>query len=113
MSPSPTPIEIQCAAVKKKLDAAEPIVFIDCREKDEHSLVHLAAAQLLPMSEIASRVAELEDHKKSQVIVHCHHGGRSLRVARWLRDQGFEHAQSMAGGIDQWAVEIDPALPRY
>jgi rhodanese-related sulfurtransferase len=45
--------------------------------------------------------------------VHCHHGGRSLRVVRWLREQGFSRAQSMAGGIDQWAVDIDPSLPRY
>jgi rhodanese-related sulfurtransferase len=46
-------------------------------------------------------------------VVHCHHGGRSLRVAHWLREQGFANAQSMAGGIDRWSQEIDPSVPRY
>jgi rhodanese-related sulfurtransferase len=40
-------------------------------------------------------------------------GGRSLRVAHWLTQQGFTNVKSMAGGIDQWAIQIDPALPRY
>jgi rhodanese-related sulfurtransferase len=38
---------------------------------------------------------------------------RSLRVARWLRDQGFGRAASMAGGIDAWSEQIDPQVPRY
>jgi len=65
------------------------------------------------MSEIQNRLAELETHRDDDIVIHCHHGGRSLRVANWLRQQGFSKAQSMAGGIDQWAVEIDPSLPRY
>ena len=41
------------------------------------------------MSELAARVEELAPHRDRLVVVHCHHGGRSLRVARWLREQGF------------------------
>jgi rhodanese-related sulfurtransferase len=55
----------------------------------------------------------LAAHRDRRIVVHCHHGGRSLRVANWLRGQGFEQAQSMAGGIDAWSTEIDPAVPRY
>jgi rhodanese-related sulfurtransferase len=47
------------------------------------------------------------------VICYCHHGQRSLDVAAWLRAQGVEQAQSLAGGIDRWSLEIDPAVPRY
>jgi len=43
----------------------------------------------------------------------CHHGQRSLSVAMWLRGQGFEQAQSLAGGIDAWSRLIDAAVPRY
>jgi rhodanese-related sulfurtransferase len=43
----------------------------------------------------------------------CHHGMRSLNVVVWLRKQGIEACQSMSGGIDRWAVQVDPALPRY
>jgi rhodanese-related sulfurtransferase len=38
---------------------------------------------------------------------------RSLRVAKWLREQGFTLAQSMQGGIDAWSTDVDPAVPRY
>jgi rhodanese-related sulfurtransferase len=45
--------------------------------------------------------------------VHCHHGGRSLRVTQFLRQRGFAQAQNMAGGIDAWSLRIDPTVPRY
>ena len=107
------PLEVAPAEVKRMLDASENIVLLDCRELDEHETVHIKQATLLPMSELADRVAELAAHRDERIVVHCHHGGRSLRVTRWLREQGFPAVQSMAGGIDQWAVEIDSTLPRY
>lgn len=107
------PIEIDCRGVKAKLDAAEDFFFLDCREPDEHQTVSIAAASLIPMSQLMDRIGELEPHRDREVIVHCHHGGRSLKVANWLRQQGFPTAKSMAGGIDGWAVDIDPSLPRY
>jgi rhodanese-related sulfurtransferase len=110
---STTNLEIDCRAVKARLDAGDPIVLLDCRERDEHDFVRLASAKFLPMSELMQRVSELDAYRNSELIVYCHHGGRSLRVAVWLRQQGFANARSMAGGIDQWSQEIDPALPRY
>ncbi|HEX3869244.1 MAG TPA: rhodanese-like domain-containing protein [Pirellulales bacterium] len=110
---SSLPIEADCASVKAKLDAGENFLLVDCREQDEYELVRIAGAKLVPMSEIQSRVGELLDFKDRNVVVHCHHGGRSLRVAAWLRQQGFDKAQSLAGGIDRWAQEIDPTLARY
>lgn len=106
-------LEIDCAATKARLDAGDDFLLLDCREPDEYATAKISQATLLPMSELATRVAELEPHKQKPVIVHCHHGGRSLRVAKWLRDQGFTHAQSMAGGIDAWSLQIDPSVPRY
>ena len=67
----------------------------------------------LPMSEIERRVGELESHRQREIVVFCHHGGRSLQVTTWLRQLGFENVKSLAGGIDNWAVVIDPKLPRY
>jgi rhodanese-related sulfurtransferase len=110
---SEIPLEIDCQSVKSQLDAGGDFLLIDCREPDEYATVKIGGASLLPMSEIANRLDELAPHRDHQIAVHCHHGGRSLRVARWLREQGFPQVQSMAGGIDQWAIEIDPTLPRY
>lgn len=107
------PLEIDCVSVKAKLDSKADFLLLDCREADEYQKVHIDKAKLVPMSVIQDRVAELEPYKQREVVVHCHHGGRSLKVTQWLRGQGFADVKSMAGGIDQWAVDIDPKLARY
>ncbi len=107
------PIEVDCQHVKQKIDSGESFLLLDCREQSEYDTVKIPQAVLIPMSVIQERVAELEQYRDVPLIVHCHHGGRSLRVANWLRGQGYTQAQSMAGGIDDWAVHIDQSLPRY
>jgi rhodanese-related sulfurtransferase len=107
------PLEITCRDAKALLDADDQVVLIDCREADEYALVAIDRASLVPMSELQERIGELAPLAKLRMIVHCHHGGRSAQVAAWLRKQGFAHVQSMAGGIDQWAVEIETGMARY
>ena len=113
MTENPLPIETDCRSVKAALDRGDKFLLLDCREQDEWDLVHIDEAKLLPMSQLASRIEELKTYQGAKIVVHCHHGGRSLRVADWLRKVGFRDAQSMAGGIDAWSQEIDQALPRY
>jgi rhodanese-related sulfurtransferase len=110
---SAVPMEVSCRAVKEKLDAGQDFLFVDCREQNEYDLVKIAGARLVPMSQLAARVSELETHRELPLVIHCHHGGRSLQVAAWLRQRGFDQAQSMAGGIDRWAQEIEPGMTRY
>jgi len=88
-------------------------LLLDCRTAEEYATAKIAGSLLLPMQEITERVAELEAWRGKPIIVHCHHGMRSLRVAKWLREQGFTLAQSMQGGIDAWSTDVDPAVPRY
>ena len=109
----PTPLEIDVTTTKSRLDAGEDFFFVDCREPDEYATAHIDGAALIPMSQLADRVAEFQPHAQKPVIIHCHHGGRSLRVAMWLRQQGYPQAQSMAGGIDEWSQKIDATVPRY
>lgn len=110
---SADPLEVDCQTVKQKLDQGEEFLFLDCREHTEYEQVCIEGTKLLPMSEIQDRVEELDEHKNGEIVVHCHHGGRSLQVAMWLKNQGFADPKSLAGGIDLWAQEIDPTLPRY
>jgi rhodanese-related sulfurtransferase len=110
---STIPVEIDCRTVKAKLDANEPFLLLDCREQNEYELVRIPQAKLLPMTEIQQRVAELEPYRNQEIVVHCHHGGRSLRVTMWLRQQGFANVRNLTGGIEQWATEIDPSMPHY
>ena len=106
-------MEIDCQAVKAKLDAGDDFLFIDCREQQEYDTVKIEGATLIPMVQIPERLSELESHKDGEIVIHCHHGGRSLNVANWLKQRGFANPLSMAGGIDVWAQEIDTSLPRY
>ena len=43
----------------------------------------------------------------------CHHGGRSAQAAEHFRAQGFTAVFNIAGGIDAWAQDVDPSVPRY
>jgi rhodanese-related sulfurtransferase len=107
------PIEINVRSVKQMLDGGEKFVFLDCREPHEVATAKIPGTIHIPMREIPARLPELEPSKGSQIIVHCHHGGRSLRVTQFLRQQGFEQTQNMSGGIDAWSLEVDSSVPRY
>lgn len=106
-------MEVTCQQVKSKLDAADAFLLLDCREPVEYETAHIDGSTLIPMSALAERVDELAPHRESEIIVHCHHGQRSLQVAMWLQQQGFAEVKSMSGGIEQWSLEIDPQVPRY
>lgn len=106
--------ELSPAAVKRMLDAEQPVLLLDCRTAEEWATAHVPGATPIPMQDIPGRVVELEELAEGKdVVVMCHHGQRSLQVTAWLRQQGFDGARSMAGGIDRWSLEIDPGVPRY
>lgn len=116
MTDLPLELSVNDAAAALGSAAVAPLL-LDCRTADEHQTARIEAAVLIPMQELPDRVEELAAHlsgdKTLPVIVHCHHGMRSLRVTKWLREQGFSQAQSMAGGIDAWSEQVDPSVPRY
>ena len=112
-NPDEFPLEIDCQTVKSMKDAGKDFLLLDCRDPDEYEKVHLDGAKFIPMEQLSGRVVELEPYRQRPIVVHCHFGGRSLQVTEWLRSQGFAKAQNMSGGIDAWATQIDPNLPRY
>ena len=113
MNEQAIPPNISVHEVKQLLDRQEPLLLLDCRGRDEFDFVHLELATLIPMQELEVRLAELDDHRASRIVVYCHLGGRSQMVADWLRQKGFVAVQNMTGGIDAWAEEIDRTMPRY
>src|SRR5437867_2470917 len=108
---SQLPIDIDVQAVKQMLDRGEKFVLLDCREPSEVATARIAGSLHIPMREIPAKLAELEPNKDGRIVVHCHHGGRSLRVTHYLRQQGFDQVQNMAGGIDAWSQQIDASVP--
>jgi rhodanese-related sulfurtransferase len=109
----PLPADIDVLLVKKMLDGGERFVLLDVREPDEFATASIEGTLQIPMRTVPSRLADLEPHRGERIVVHCHHGGRSARVAQWLREQGFEKVQNMAGGIEAWSQQVDPSVPRY
>jgi len=104
--------EITPEEVKRKLDQSEEFTLLDVREPWEFETASISGAKLLPMGDVPSR-AHQELDPENHIVVICHHGVRSLNVTAWLRQQGFEQAQSMQGGIDAWSRRVDGSVPLY
>ncbi len=88
-------------------------VLVDVRTDGEFDTARIAGAILIPLHTLESRLEELEEFRDHQVILHCHHGVRSMKAMLALRAHGFDRAMSMAGGIDLWSRDVDPRVPRY
>ena len=113
------PYEIDAPGVKTLLDARSAgsetsgpdFVLLDVREPWEYQTAHVEGSLLMPMGEIPSRAFQELD-PEAHIVAICHSGVRSMNVAVWMRNQGFENTQSLQGGIDAWSRLVDPAIPR-
>ena len=112
MNQTDYPFEIDVAEAHRLASAPDVnAIIIDVREPHELAICRVATAEHIPMRQIPEHAADLPRNK--HLLIMCHHGGRSRRVTEYLRAQGFEAVTNIAGGIDAWAVEIDPSLERY
>jgi adenylyltransferase/sulfurtransferase len=107
---APDPI-ITAEELKARWDRGDRPFLLDVREVVEHQLVKLEGDVLIPLGELVARQQELDPDR--EIIVYCHHGNRSGRATAYLRHNGFPYARNLRGGIEEWAVKIDPSLPRY
>ncbi len=89
----------------------QPPVLLDVREPWEFEIARLDGALHMPMRDVPTRVAELDPQAETVVI--CHHGGRSQQVAMFLERSGFTGIYNLAGGVDAWARQVDPAMAKY
>ncbi|KAK3035969.1 hypothetical protein RJ639_031142 [Escallonia herrerae] len=88
---------------------------IDVREPEEVAQASLPSFQVLPLRQFGSWGPEITDKFDCQkdTYVLCHHGMRSLQVAKWLQTQGFQKVFNVAGGIHAYALKADPSVPTY
>jgi adenylyltransferase/sulfurtransferase len=84
---------------------------IDVREPHEYEICHIKGSKLIPVSQIPLRVNEF--NLTDEYIFQCHTGGRSSWAVNFLRQLGFKKVKNLTGGIEAWAAEIDPSMPRY
>jgi len=104
-------VEITALELRRERDRRPDLVLLDVREPREADIAHIDGARNIPLRELPGRLAELSGH--GEIVTLCHHGPRSLKAREILRGAGFANVRSLAGGIDAWAREVDPEVPRY
>jgi rhodanese-related sulfurtransferase len=87
-------------------------LLLDVRNADEVRVAALPGSLNVPMQELPARLDEVREVADRPVVVLCHHGVRSYHAAAFLESVGIP-ASSLRGGIEGWAVEVDPRMPRY
>ena len=105
-----TAVEITPEDLKDRLDRGE-VLLVDVREPHEWDICHIEGARLIPLSEFTQRLHELDS--ASNIVLYCHKGQRSLRALRFLEKAGFRKLWNLKGGINEWALSVNPDLPRY
>ena len=86
-------------------------VLLDVREPWEVQTCALDNFVNIPMGQVPARLEDLD--REQPIVVVCHHGIRSQRVAMFLEHAGFESVYNLRGGVDAWAKEVDPTFPVY
>ena len=112
MAPAdPPPLEIAPQRLAELRATGEPLAILDVREPWELAICGFADASSVPLGQLAGREAALP--RDRLLVVVCHAGRRSLQAVRHLRGLGLDNATSLAGGVEGWALTVDPEMPRY
>lgn len=105
-------MRVLTAQALQQLIQAQPdaLYLLDVREDWERQLVAIDDSLHIPLGQLKAGFEALP--RDREILVYCHHGMRSQQAAMFLDTQGFQTI-NLQGGIDAWAAEVDPALPRY
>ena len=103
--------EISARELKDRLERGDGPAVIDVREPHEWEIARLSGATLIPLNTLPARLSELDSSR--EIVLHCHHGQRSMRALELLRSSGFRKLKNLKGGIDAWSKDVDPSVPRY
>jgi sulfur-carrier protein adenylyltransferase/sulfurtransferase len=96
--------------LKRRMDAGENLFILDVREPFEYQIAN-SGGKLIPQNEVPQRLAEID--RDREIIVQCKSGGRSQRIAEFLKQSGYPQVVNLAGGILAWSDEVDPTVPKY
>ena len=88
-----------------------PFAVLDVREDWEREICAFEGSLNISLTKLAESIPLLPTERP--LVVMCHHGIRSLQAVLWLRQQGFDNAVNLDGGIDAWARQIDQGVRVY
>jgi rhodanese-related sulfurtransferase len=105
------PFDITPVELARRLRSENAPLLLDVRTSRELRIASLPGSVHIPLHLLPARLQQLD--RGREIVVLCHLGGRSSFAVELLRAAGFAAARNLAGGIDRWSAEIDPAVPRY
>jgi adenylyltransferase/sulfurtransferase len=105
--------ELDPQELRRRLASGEDLLVLDVRERFEWEVARIEGARLIPLRELAQRLAELEPWRTRLVVVHCYKAARSHQACQLLLSNGFEQVAKLRTGIDGWSCDVDPSVPRY
>ena len=94
--------EIQPQALE---EYSRDVQIVDVREAAEFTdaLGHIRGARLLPLSELAQRLDEID--RRHPVVTVCRSGARSAQAAVLLHKAGCADVANLAGGMLRWRAQ--------
>lgn len=109
-----TEITVEALSVRMA-QAKDELQLIDVREPEEVEIASINGFTNLPLSQFAEWSGQIQSRfaPHTETIVLCHHGVRSAQMCQWLHQQGFTQLKNVTGGIETYAVMVDPTVPRY
>jgi rhodanese-related sulfurtransferase len=102
--------EITPTEFAARRERGDTLTLLDVREDWELGVASVPNVVHIPMGQVAGRLHELD--RNTEVVVLCRSGRRSLEVAKFLQQNGF-NAVNLAGGILAWSRELDATIPTY
>jgi molybdopterin/thiamine biosynthesis adenylyltransferase/rhodanese-related sulfurtransferase len=102
---------VEAKELKAMLDRGDKFVLVDVREAYEWDICNIPSAKLLPLGQLPSRMSELDS--ADEIVLLCKNGARSARALHMLREAGFAKLANVRGGIEAWAEQVDPSVPKY
>jgi len=93
--------------------AGEALLLLDVRTEEELERASLEPCMHIPLHLLEQQLEQLAPYRDQEIVCLCHHGIRSATACRYLRMQGFSHVHNLTGGIDAYALEVAPSIPRY
>ena len=105
------PLQVDGPALDKICQSNQDLMILDVREPWEVAICAIAGSINVPLSTLPHNLNRLPE--AGPLVVLCHHGMRSMQAVAWLRQNGFENATNLQGGIDAWARQVDTSMATY
>ncbi len=109
--PEPAPMQLTPVALKDELANGRNLVLLDVRQPWEFELCHLEGSLHIPLDQLPDRMGEIAAH--AAVVTICHGGARARQATQFLKASGIADVRTLVGGVEAWAVQIDPSMARY